>query len=99
MTKTTALYKVLNFGRQKEHELIREGKSHEAYQIEHARNEMIFALSHSIKLLRIRLVLMTTYSIDKEGYWEYDPEYFVSDEFTRNLVEEFMGQFSKKEVK
>lgn len=93
ITKTTALHKILHFGRTQQHALIAEGKNHEAYQIEHARNQMLYALVDSIKAVRELMPKMTEYIIDANGFWQYDAAHFVSDESTRNLVREFAAEF------
>ena len=93
ITKTTALYKILRFGRAQQHNLIAEGKHHEAYQIEHARNQMLYALMDSIKAVRELLPKMTEYTIDANGIWHYDAARFVSDESTRILINEFAAEF------
>lgn len=93
ITKTTALYMILEFGRTQQHDLISEGKHHEAYQIEHARNQMLYALLDSIKSVREFLPKMTQYTYDEDGVRQYDASYFVFDEYTRNLVKEFAANF------
>lgn len=93
MKKTTALYHIIEFGKIEERKLRSEGKDHEAYQIEHAREVLHFALLKSIKRVRECLDLMTKYTIDKSGVWEYDGFHFVADEFTRELLNEFKKKF------
>ena len=93
MTKKTALNKVLSFGREEEHRLIKENKDHEAYQIEYARNTMIYVLGKSIKALKELFVDMTNVIMDNDGMWNYNPDHFIHDEYTRSLVVEFMKEF------
>lgn len=93
MTRTEALSNILNFGRTEQHALIEEGKHHEAYQIEHARKQMLYALVKSIKAVRELLPQMTSYTIDEDGAWEYNPDTFVQDDFARALVEDFAAKF------
>ena len=93
MTKVQAMHLVLGFGRDEEHALIAKGEHHQAYQIEHARQQMCYALLESIKNLRTRLDEMTRLEIGEDGVWQYNPYYFVSDGVTRDLVEKFKDKF------
>ena len=96
MKKDTALFLILNFGRQEERSLLAEGKEHEAYQIEHARRTMHYALLESIKHLREVLKLMTEYTVDERGFWQYSPYFFVMDEYTRKLIVDFIIKFDNR---
>lgn len=94
MTRFNAMYKILNFGRKEERKLLLEGKTHEAYQIEHARNTLIYFLNENpIKKMFGRIEAMTNYTIDNNGVWQYNPRHFVADEFTRNLLLELKKDF------
>lgn len=93
MTKVYAMHLVLGFGRDEEHTLIAAGKHTEAYQIEHARQQMAYALLDSIKCLRTRLDEMTRLEIGEDEVWQYNPYYFVSDGYVRELVENFKANF------
>lgn len=84
MTRNHTLLTILNFGRNEEHRLIKEGKAHEAYQIEHARKELIcFFDVHTIDELKRRLNTMINYSCAGNG-----PLIYVHDDFTRNLLKD-----------
>lgn len=89
MKKQTALYEILEFARSEERNLLLAGKKHEAYQIEHARRTMHYALLQSVKNFKSVLDKMTEYTVDEGGFKHYDPMFFVSDEYARNLVEDF----------
>lgn len=89
MTKSKALYKIICFGRKEEHKLIAEGKDHEAYQIEYARNVLLYALQDSVKAVRKSLIEMTT-SPDMP---DYKVLAYVWDNFTRGLLEDFKNKF------
>lgn len=93
ITKTTALYMILEFGRTQQHDLIAEGKRQEAFNIECARNRMLYALVDSIKAVRELLPKMTQYTYGEDGVRQYDAMDFVFDEYTRNLVKEFAESF------
>ena len=89
MKRFDVLYSIVSFGRSEERRLIKEGKTHEAYQIEHARNELIYFFDgHTIKELLERIKEMVTYTIDKNGYWIYNAKCFVADEITRDLLKD-----------
>lgn len=93
MRKTTALTHILEFGKNEERKLREAGKSHEAYQIEHARDQLNFALLKSIKNVREMLDKMINYTIDGSGFWHYDALNFVQDEYTRSLLAELKKNF------
>ena len=89
MKRFDVLYSIVNFGRNEERRLIKEGKTHEAYQIEHARNKLIYYFDgHTIKELLERIKEMVTFTIAKDGHWIYNVKCFVSDEFTRELLKD-----------
>lgn len=96
MEKTTAIYLINNFGINEEIKLIREGKNHEAFQIRHARQQLMYAyaMNTSVYDVKTTLNIMTEYTIDDDGYWNYNPIAFVHDEFTRNLLDEFKSKFA-----
>lgn len=88
ITKREALYKITQFGRCEERSLIEAHRHHEAYQIEHARNRMLYALvDDGIKGVRELLPLMTGAAEER------DPAAYVMDEQTRNLLAEFVQTF------
>lgn len=95
MTKDNALHLILQFGRNEEHNLIAEGKKHEAYQIEHARNTLLYALNKSIKRVREVLEDMTNFAISEHGYRLYNPSFFVADDGVRDMVSEFKSKFNR----
>ena len=96
MTKDKALHMILHFGREKEHMLIAKGETVAAYQIEHARITLHYALNHSIKTVRETLDKMIDMSIAEDGTWEYHPALFVHDEETRKMLSDLREQFNKK---
>ena len=73
MTKHMALATINTFGKEEEIRLIEEGKIHEAYQIDHARRQLLHALLDSIKAVREELIKMTEYTVDEDGIWHYSP--------------------------
>lgn len=94
MTRSSAMCKILNFGKQEERELLMNGKTSEAYQIEHARKSLIYCLNDStIKAVRERLERMTNYTVAANGVREYYAIAFVADDFTRDLLEKFKNNF------
>jgi hypothetical protein len=94
MTRFDAMYKIVNFGKQEEKNLLAEGKFNEAFQIEHARDTLIYFLNENpIKKVLGRIEAMTNYTIDEKGFWRYDMR-FVMDEFTRNLLLELKKEFT-----
>ncbi len=88
MTKNIALHKITQFGRSEQHALIEAGKHHEAYQIEHARNRLLYALVVSIKEVRRVLPLM----IDG-GETDEAVILRVADERTHDLLSAFAADF------
>ena len=93
MTRFEAMYEILHFGKEEEKKLLMEGKRHEAYQIEQARNTLMYFLNeNSIKRVYNKIKLMTEYFIDNNGFWHYEKE-FVTDEYTRNLLLELKKKF------
>ena len=88
MTKNAALHKILQFGRDEQTSLIEEGLHHEAYQIEHARNRLLYALIVSIKEVRRVLPLMLEGGETEEAILLY-----VHDERTRALIDRFSREF------
>ena len=93
MKKDTALHHILKFGRKEQIELIKAGHDSDAYQIEHARTILLYALNKSIKRVREVLVEMTSYTIDEKGIWHYEMQ-FVADELTRNLLIQLSKEFN-----
>lgn len=94
LTKSKALYLVLEFGREEEHKLIEIGSKHDAYQIEHARRTLLYALQDSVKEMLRVLDAQITFTVDDNEVWHYDPCYFVADDMTRHLLYAF-----RKELK
>jgi hypothetical protein len=92
LTKSKALYLILNFGRDEERALIRDGKTHEAYQIEHARAVLLHALNKSIKEAGRTLEAMVYYTI-AGGDWSYNAGLFVHDDDTREMLLELRKHF------
>lgn len=92
LTKSKALYFILNFGRDEERAFIRDGKTHEAYQIEHARAILLRALNKSIKEARRALEGMVYYTI-AGGDWSYNAALFVHDDDTREMLLELRRHF------
>lgn len=91
MKRDRILYGVVNFGREMEHCLIADHKFEEAYQIERAREQMIYYLfKHSMKDFKNMLHSMFHYD-----HWEYKPGYFVFDETTRTLLVELYNKLFK----
>lgn len=87
MKRINMLYMVVNFGREKEHDLIARHKFEEAYQIERARQQMIYYLfKHSTKDFKNMLYSMFYYRINEDGHQEYKDGYFVADGTTRLLL-------------
>lgn len=97
MKKRDILFKVQRFGIKEEHELIRQGKAHEAYQIQYHREILErFVCFRSKKEFYKALEDMTTYTTDEKGFKHYEPLAFVMDEFTRNLLIDFKNKIIKK---
>ena len=87
MKRDRILYAVVNFGRETEHDLIAKHKFDEAYQIERARDQMIYYLfKHSMKDFKNMLHSMFHYIHNEDGHWEYKAGYFVTDNTTRILL-------------
>lgn len=98
MKRCDALYKILNFGRKEEKNFLKEGKTHEAYQIESARNQLIYSLAlGTIKDVVRLLEDMTEHFRDENNVlhcaWDY-----VSDNFTRRLVVDLKKEFGIKHL-
>lgn len=89
MKKSLALSLVINFGRDEEHELLKEGRVREAYQIESARRTLHHALIKSANNISITLDKMLNYSHDDNGMVIEDPTLWVSDMYTRSLLAVF----------
>lgn len=96
MKRFTALYNILEFGKIEEHKLIMANKKADAYQIEHARKQLIYFFDKNpIKNLVRKIDSMITYTIDEQGVWHYDTMNFVNDELTRQLLSELRKVFGK----
>lgn len=95
MTRNSALNKILNFGRDEERDLLVQGKTEEAYQIECARKKLIYCLNGgTIKAVRELLERMTNFTRDESGVLQCeDVSVFVADDFARNLLVEFKNNF------
>lgn len=95
MTRSSALNEILHFGRNEERDLLMQGKTHEAYQIECARKKLIYCLnSGTIKAVRELLERMTNFTRDESGVLQCeDVSVFVADDFARNLLVEFKNNF------
>jgi hypothetical protein len=86
-TKTEALYKITQFGRKEEHDLLMEGKQHEAYQIEHARTQLLYALvQNGVAAVQELLYKMTCIDTDGMNY--------VMDNRARDLLAKFYNDFT-----
>lgn len=87
MTRVQVLYRLFDFGRLEERELLKSGHEQEAYQFEHARKVLILSFdNHSISDLVRQLDLMTAYYIDSKGVWHYCPQLFVFDSNVRSKL-------------
>ena len=87
MTKAQALYKITQFGRTEQHTMIEAGNHHEAYQFEHARNQLLYALVNGgVNAVRIKLMQMTTIVKD-------NPFPYVFHDGARALLIEFAKDF------
>lgn len=94
MNRNDAMHKILNFGAAEQRNFLTAGKTQEAYQIEHARNSLIYCLNGgTIKAVRERLERMTNYTVAANGFWQYDAFSFVFDDFTRDLLVIFKNNF------
>lgn len=97
MTKRDILFKVQRFGIKEEHDLIRQGKTHEAYQIQYCREVLErFVCFRSKKEFYKALEDMTTCTTDEKGFRHCEPLAFVAHEFTRNLLIDFKNKIIKK---
>lgn len=97
MTKRDILFKVQRFGIKEEHELIRQGKTHEAYQLQCAREVLErFVCFRSKKEFYKALDDMTTHTTDEQGLRHYEPLAYVANELTRNLLIDFKNKITKK---
>lgn len=95
ITKTEALHKITKFGRKEEHALLMEGKQHEAYQIEHARTQMLYALVQDGVAAIEDLLRRMTY-IDADA--NYNPMNYVMDDRARDLLAKFYNDFTGEEL-
>lgn len=95
MTRSSALNEILHFGRDEERDLLMQGKTEEAYQIECARKKLIYCLNGgTIKAVRELLERMTNFTRDENGVLKCeDVSVFVADDFARNLLVEFKNNF------
>lgn len=88
ITKYQALYKITQFGRTEQHALIESHMYHEAYQIEHARNRMLYELVGSgisgVRKLLPRMIGTAA---------EHDALTYVADDETRALLIKFSKAF------
>ena len=92
MTRFNAMNKILNFGKQEEKQLLKQGKEHDAYQIEHTRNTLIYFLNQNpIKKVEKMIEKMISDEIDDSNFLCY-----VADELTRNLLVELKKEFANK---
>lgn len=84
MKKIQAYWKISEFGRLEERELLNKNKFHEAYQIQHVRDLLLATLTcDSIKEVKAAMVRMVT-----EGSLSY-----IRDVFARNLLIDFKAKF------
>lgn len=96
LTRFDAMFKILNFGRKEEHQLIAEREDAKAYQIEYARNVLIYFLNeNAVRDVCGKINKMVEYTIRENGVWEYDAPNFVHDEFTRDLLNKLKGEFER----
>lgn len=81
MTKKDVLYEILKFGKDEQKTLTAQGKLCEAYQFEHARVTLLYALTETIKEVKERLYYMTNYHEERLLL-------YVNDDYVRlQLVE------------
>ena len=89
MKKPLALSLILNFARNEEHDLLREGKERDAFQIESARRTLHRALLKSIDNVSVTLDKMLNFTYDDNGMIVEDTALWVSDMYTRSLLTNF----------
>ena len=96
MKRFNAMYKIVNFGKQEQKALLTKEDNHGAYQIEHARETLIYFLNENpVKKVYGKIEAMTHYTVNENGYWSYDSTCFVFDELTRKLLLELKKEFAK----
>lgn len=87
MKRYQMLFEILHFGKDREKELLENGKRHEAYQIESARDAIVsFFFDHTKKETIELLDKMTFYTILDNGYYKYDAFHWVADDETREMI-------------
>ena len=91
LTKTGLILKIMNMGRDEECEMLAEKRRSDAYQIAYARTILLMALTCSIERMKKVLSLMVNYTVS-EGFWQYDPCYFINDKVTRELLKKFADE-------
>ncbi len=97
MKRNQMLFKILHFGKSKEKELLENGKRHEAYQIESARDAIVaYFFNHTKKETVELLEKMTFYTVSDNGFYDYDPSHFVADDETRAMVADLKRQLTGK---
>lgn len=82
-------------GRKEEQALLMEGKQHEAYQIEHARTQLLYALVQN-GVAAVRELLQKMTYIDADG--NYNTMSYVMDDRARDLLAKFYNDFTGEEL-
>ena len=96
LTRFDAMFAVINFGKKEERALLAEGNADAAYQIEHARNTLMYFLNdNAVKSVSAKIGKMVEYTVRADGVWEYDAASFVSDELTRELLKDLRKVFDR----
>ena len=95
MKRFDAMWEILQFGKYQQRRLYMEGKKHEAFEIEFARDQLILFLNeHNVNEVAERIEKMTECTIDDKGFYKpYNPKLFVADERTRELLLELKQIF------
>ena len=95
MKRFDAMWVILQFGKYQQRRLYKEGKEHEAFEIEFAREQLILFLNeHGVNEVAERIEEMTGCAIDDKGFYKpYNPKLFVADGRTRELLLELKQIF------
>lgn len=98
--RDSLLLQVMKFGTCQEKELLKNGKIHEAYQYQHAREKMICTLFNTtIADFFSTVEKMVHCETTSEGILKYDGLWFVSDKNTRDALEAFLYSTKGKYIK
>jgi hypothetical protein len=89
MKKNLALSLIINFARDEERDLLREGKEQDAFRIESARQMLHRALLKSIDNVSVTLDKMLNFTYDDNGMIVEDTALWASDMYTRSLLTNF----------